>query len=329
MNTPLTESLLDAAAAAMGLSELARAAALVRQDGGLAFALGPARVRRLYPEEIACLERLGNVADDWSRVRVADGFDWRRVRGSSFHGDIVLGRFAARLRAEGGAELPAGVYHSTLADCVIGHDALVRDVKFLANYAVGEGALLWDCGSVACDGPTAFGNGLELPLGNESGGRAVRAYAEITVEVAAAVARARPQDPIREGYGRAVAEYLERVRSARGILERGAVVRNTPRVHNAYLGPHARVDGATLVSDCTLLSSAEEPAEVLSGACVRDALLQWGCRVDTLAVVERAVLTEHSHAERHGKVTGSLLGPNTAVAAGEVTASLVGPFVGF
>ena len=33
--------------------------------------------------------------------------------------------------------------------------------------------------------------------------------------------------------------------------------------------------------------------------------------------------------ERHGKVTGSLIGPNTGVGEGEVTASLVGPFVGF
>ncbi|OPX31341.1 MAG: hypothetical protein B1H40_04190 [Candidatus Latescibacteria bacterium 4484_181] len=33
--------------------------------------------------------------------------------------------------------------------------------------------------------------------------------------------------------------------------------------------------------------------------------------------------------ERHGKVTQSILGPNTGVAEGEVTASLLGPFVGF
>jgi hypothetical protein len=40
-------------------------------------------------------------------------------------------------------------------------------------------------------------------------------------------------------------------------------------------------------------------------------------------------LTEHSHVERHGKVTHSILGPNTGVAEGEVTSALLGPFVGF
>src|SRR5947207_10027121 len=48
-----------------------------------------------------------------------------------------------------------------------------------------------------------------------------------------------------------------------------------------------------------------------------------------MAVVDRSVLTEHSHAERHGKVTASIIGPNSGVGGGEVTSSLVGPFVGF
>ncbi len=87
------------------------------------------------------------------------------------------------------------------------------------------------------------------------------------------------------------------------------------------------MDGATVVEESTLLSGESEPCAVLSGACVSDALLQWGSRVTTLAVVERSVLTEHAHVERHAKVQNSILGPNTAVAQGEVTASLLGPFV--
>jgi hypothetical protein len=129
------------------------------------------------------------------------------------------------------------------------------------------------------------------------------------------------------GYMAAVAKYVARAFSRRGIVERRAVVRDTPRVHNTYLGAHAQVDGATLLADCTLLSGEDEPARVESGACVTNSLLQWGSRVATLAVVDRSVLTEYSSVERHGKVSGSLLGPNTAVAGGEVTASLLGPFV--
>jgi hypothetical protein len=321
----LARKVLQAAAE----SELVRAAGAVRADGGRRLALGQVKLRRLYAEEVSRLEGLGNTAEDWARVQVADGFDWRRVRRSHFHGDVVLGRFTRHVRLAEGVELPAGVEGGTLANCVIGHDALVRDVRLLANYVVGERAVLLDCGRILCDGPTAFGNGAVLPLGMEGGGRDVAVFAEIDVALAAAVARARSQPAALDQYARAVAEYVRQATAARGVVERSAVVRNTPELRNTYLGPFARVEGATLVADSTALSSEEEPVEIGSGACVSRTLLQWGGRAVTAALVERSVLTEHSHAERHGKVTDSLLGPNTGVGEGEVTACLLGPFVGF
>ncbi len=86
---------------------------------------------------------------------------------------------------------------------------------------------------------------------------------------------------------------------------------------------------AGMVKNATLLGTGEEPAEITSGALVTDSILQWGSEAASGAIVHRSVLTEHSHVERHGKVTDSLLGPNTGVGEGEVTACLVGPFVGF
>jgi hypothetical protein len=324
---PRAPSPVEGVRAALQTSDVVRAAASVRQDGGRSLALGGAPVRPLRPEEVARLEALGNFCPDWSRVRVAEDFDCGAVRHSTFHGDVLLGRFAGSVRVAGGLTLPAGVYHSTLADCVVGPDALIQHVRLLANYVIGAGAVLFDCGSVTCDAPTSFGNGLALPLGVETGGRDVPAYAELDVATAAAVARARHLPDLLRRYVAAVAAYEAEARSPRGVVGPGAVVRHTPQVRNTYVGPHAQVDGATLVADSTLLGDPEEPARVESGACVTGSLLQWGSRVGTLAVVERAVLGEHAHVERHAKVTASLVGPNSSVGCGEVTSCLVGPFV--
>jgi hypothetical protein len=322
-----TEHLFGQVQATLEGSELARTADAVRQDRGTALVLGGARVRPLMAEEIERLLRQGNSCADWSRLRVAEGFDWRRIRNSDFHGDVTLGRFTKHVALGPGIEVPTGIQNSTVVDCVIGHNALVRDVKLLANYVVGEDALLWDCGTILCEGETTFGNGVTLPLGIEVGGREVPSYAEITVEAAAALCRG--ADSCGQALEELIQQYVQRVRSSRGIIGRGAVLRRTSRVRNTYVGPAARVEEATLLDESTLLSSAEEPVAVLTGAVVTRALLQWGSRVETSAVVDRSVLTEHSHAEQHAKVTTSLLGPNTGVASGEVTASLVGPLVGF
>src|SRR2546422_168395 len=79
-------------------------------------------------------------------------------------------------------------------------DALVRDVRCLENCVVGPGAALLDWGQVVSDPGTAFGNGAGLPIGIETGGRPVPVYAELDVEVAAAVARLCGREGLREAY---------------------------------------------------------------------------------------------------------------------------------
>ncbi len=324
----MAEDVIAAVRAAMARSELATAAISVRRDAGYQLGLGDVPLRQLTAQEIGQLESLGNFAAEWPRIRVVHDFDCARVRQSSFHGDVILGRFTEEVTAEEGMLWPTGIYRSTVANCVIGHNALIRDVKLLYNYVVGPDAKLYNCATIACSAATTFGNGQALSLGLEGGGREVPIFAEIDVQTAAALACGPSRHSLWQSHARAIVEYLGLVASTRGIIEAGAFLRDTPSIRNTYVGKYARIDGATFVSECTLLSSKHDPTQVLSGACVSHSLFQKGSRVTTLAIVERSVLTEHAEVEQHGKVTGSLLGPGTRIVEGEVAGSLLGPKIG-
>jgi carbonic anhydrase/acetyltransferase-like protein (isoleucine patch superfamily) len=310
-------------------SELILSLSAVREEGGLRAAVGVAEVVPLTDADIARLEKNGNLAADWSKVRVLRGFDPDRVRDSSFFGPIVLVKFDQELDVGGGVLLPSGIYNSTLTQCSIGSNALVRDVKLLSSYVVRAGAVLFDCGTISTGPEAVFGNGVELPIAIETGGREVKAYAEITVEVAAKIAKSRGDMALIKRYEEAVSRYVEAVRSDVGVIESGAAIRHTKKVADVYIGPYAVIDNAMAVVNTTILSNEEEAVEIRDGAYVAHSLVQWGSAATSMAIVEASVLTEHSYVERHGKVTGSLLGPNTGVGAGELTASLLGPFVGF
>ena len=65
---------VDAVRVALDGSELIRDVRCVKQDAGTQLALGTNSIRPLSAEEIEQLEVQGNVADDWSRVQVADSF---------------------------------------------------------------------------------------------------------------------------------------------------------------------------------------------------------------------------------------------------------------
>ena len=310
-------------------SAFLRAVAEVRQSDGIEFALGSSTLRALTETEIAELEQRDNHAQDWSRVRVATEFQADRVSQCWFSGEVVLGSFESEIEIEPGLNVPTGLVRATIINSVIGHNAAIRDVVLLSRCVIGAGAAVIGCGQVSGSGSTSFGNGYAMPLGVETGGRDVAIYAEIDVPVAEAIALAGGNTELLSAYSDAVKGYVERATSTYCIIAPGAVVRHTAKVQDVYVGEGSVIDGATCVSHSTLLSNSDERAVIDSGAAVTHSVMQWGCHVSTMALVDHSVLTEHSHVERHGKVTDSLVGPNSGVAEGEVTASLLGPFVGF
>ena len=307
-------------------SEIARTVSEVKKDGGLAFTCGTSGLRALSLNEIAELQKNGNTSDDWSRIRVAASFNVQTVRHSSFYGDVTLGVCSKKVCVDG-VDLPSGVHNCTLVDCVVGNNVLMRDVKLLSCYVIGSNSILLNCGSITCDRETTFGSGENLPVGLESGGRDVAVFAEIDVEIASRVAKSRKKMDDLLAYNDAVSNYTARIISTRGIIAEHSVVRDTPKICNSFVGPFAQIDGATLVENTTLLSNEEERSRVESGACVASSIIQWGGSAATMSLVDHSVLTEHSRVARHGKVTNSILGPNTSVAAGEATACLLGPFI--
>lgn len=269
-------------------------------------------------------------AADWSKIRVAEKFNPNHAFDVKLFGECYLGAFEpGEIEVEKGLKLTTGVYNSCLVNAVVEDNALVYNVGLLSNYVVGKGAVVANCKSVTAVAGTAFGNGIELPIAIETGGREVLSYADITIPVAEKVAKSRDNKDLLAEYEAFVKQYVEAVTSPKGIIEEGARVVNTGKVFNAYIGPYAVVDNANKVAEATLLSNKDEKTEVLDGAWVSKSILQWGCEAASMAIVQESVCTEHSHVERHGKVTQSILGPNTGVAEGEVTASLCGPFVGF
>jgi hypothetical protein len=283
----------------------------------------------LTAAQITKLKKNGNFAEDWKKVKVADGFDPDRIRDSSFYGEVILGKFDEKVAVEKGVELPSGVYHSTLINSIISDNALVHDVNLLANYWIKENAVVSNVAQIACRKATAFGNGIELSLAIETGGREVKTYSEITIDVATKIAGSRKDKQLLAEYDKLVAEYVSKATSEKGIVCEGAVVKNTSKVLDTFVGAYGIIDNAIMVVNTTILSNKDEKTEVSDGAYVKNSIIQWGSEVTSMGVVDSSVLTEHSHVEREGLVTNSILGPNTGVAEGEVTASLVGPFVGF
>jgi len=283
----------------------------------------------LTKQEIDKLKANGNCAEDWKKIKVAKGIDTSRIRQNYFSGEVTIGKLSGNVEIAKGVKVPSGIFNSIIIDSNIGDGVLIQDVKTLSNYIVADNAVVFNCGVISAKKENTFGNGSELPIAIETGGREVKTYAEITVEVASKVATSRADKKFLEEYSNSVDKYIEQIKQDKGIIEEGAKVKNVKKISNTYIGKHAAIDSAETILNSMILSSEAEETEISDGAYIKDSLIQWGCEVTSMAIVANSVLVEHSHVERHGKVTDSLIGANTGIAEGEVTACLVGPFVGF
>ena len=283
----------------------------------------------LTKQEIDKLKANGNCAEDWKKIKVAKGIDISRIRRNYFSGEVTIGKLSGNVEIAKDVKVPSGVFNSIIIDSNIGDGVLIQDVKTLSNYIVADNAVVFNCGVISAKKENTFGNGSELPIAIETGGREVKTYAEITVEAASKVATSRTDKKFLEEYSKAVDKYIGQIKQDKGIVEEGAKIKNIKKISNTYVGRHAAIDGAETILDSMILSSETEETEISDGAYVKGSLIQWGCEVTSMAIVANSVLVEHSHVERHGKVTDSIIGANTGIAEGEVTACLVGPFVGF
>jgi hypothetical protein len=285
--------------------------------------------RALTKFEIDELQAKGCHAVDWHRVRASTpGMDVGRFANCTFVGDVVFGSFEGELAVFPGVAVPTGLYNSTIVDSVVESNSLVQNTTMMAKTLVRSSSAVMGCGSVVCSGSTTFGNGILLPVGVEIGGRDVPCYAEMTLSTAVAVGANRSDPKPQASFFDAVKKYSAAATSQVNIFEPGSRILNCPRVVDAFVGTSSILEGSE-VESVTLLSDAKEPVHIHGGARVRNALLQWGCDIDTMSVVNNALMCEHSDAERHAKVLDSIIGPNSGVAEGEVTSCLVGPFVGF
>lgn len=111
------------------------------------------------------------------------------------------------------------------------------------------------------------------------------------------------------------------------IIAPDAVVSECPLVRNTFVGGGARVHGSTVANTIVLSTSAL--TSTISDSHVVDSILSPGCSVTRNSLVDKTFLFEHSCVDGAARVSESILGPDSGVAGGECSHSLLGPLAGF
>ena len=163
--------------------------------------------RSLSLRETEKLLSNGCSCNDWSRVRVKDGFDPSRCVNCIFSGDIYLGVFSEPYLAESGVAIPSGILNARLHNCTVGSNVIISNIgDYIANYNIEDNVVISNCGKIHTEGISSFGNGVIVSVMNETGGRSVKMWDRLSAQEAYIISLYRHRSRTIEIIGRMVDE---------------------------------------------------------------------------------------------------------------------------
>lgn len=278
----------------------------------------------LTDSQIRLLEDNGNSSENWSGVSVFRDAVLDSVRNCVFKGEIRI--------AMTPAEIEGNRFYPVLRNCCLENVEVlpgcrIESTSLLRNLHMGEGVAIENCGRLVYEQNSICGCGVGLELGVETGERNVPSSPCLDTDLASVLSGGYDRVENLAVYHTYLDKFLSELRSKEiGLIGKASRIQDTPVLENCFIGSRVSILNACAVRNSTVLGGELIPASILDGALVRDSIIKWSSRVDSMAIVDKSMVGEASVVEKHGKLTLSFLGPNSVLAEGEITASLAGPF---
>ena len=282
--------------------------------------------RKLTDNEIAKLSAAGCEAEDWGNVYV-DNSALDYVKNVRFSGTVRFGRFERVFELPGGLKKHSGLFNATLHNVTIGDDCLVENISnYIANYTIGHDSLLENVDLVVTEGPSTFGNGVEVSVLNETGGREVKIYDHLSAQVAYVMAMYRHRPEAIKALYKMVDEYAESQKSATGTIGSHVVIRNTRYLCDVRIGDYAVISGVNRLRNGSVNSNEAAPVTISHGVIMDDFIVCSGSHITDNTSMTRCFVGQACHFGHSYSASDSLFFSNCHGENGEACAIFAGPF---
>ena len=285
------------------------------------------KYRKLNQEEIDLLLAQGCQADDWSCVEITDPESLRYIRNVHFSGSVRWGSFHEEFTLPGGVRKHSGIRNATLHNVTVGDDTLIENVSnYIANYDIGQHSYIENVDLVVTEGPCSFGNGVDVSVLNETGGREVKIYDRLSAQIAYVLAMYRHRPELIARLNGDIEAYAKRQTAERGSIGNYVSIRNTRHINGVRIGDHAIVSGASRLRNGSIHSNAVAPVTIAHGVICDDFIVCSGSHVSDNTSLERCFVGQCCHLGHGYSASDSLFFSNCQEENGEACAIFAGPF---
>lgn len=283
--------------------------------------------RKLTEGEVRTLEAHLCTAADWDMIEVSEDFSPEHVLNTRFSGRIRMGAFRKEFALPGGMRKHSGLYHATLHNVVVGDDCCIENVKnYIANYTIGHDTFIENVDIILTDGTSSFGNGVEVSVLSETGGREVAIHDRLSAQTAYIMALYRHRPEMISRLKEMVAHYVEGVSSDMGTIGSDVVIVDSGYIKNVKVGDCCKIEGASRLKNGSINSTYDAPVHVGVGVIGDDFIISGGACVEDGVTFSRCFIGQACKLGHNYSATDSLFFANCQGENGEACSIFAGPF---
>jgi hypothetical protein len=282
--------------------------------------------RKLTENEIEQLEAQNCSSENWHLLEVDEKFAPNTISNSKFYGKCRIGALSGIVEVYAGIKKPAGIYNSEIRNAEISDNVYVGNVGNLVNYSIESGVAIENVDHLMVNGESSFGNGIELEVLNEAGGRELIIFESLTAQLAYLMVAYRHDGEFVEKLINAFRKEADSHKSKIGIVGKNSRILNCTRIENVKIGESATVIDVLKLVNGTIASTKDAPVHIEEGVSANGFIIQSGSRVDGGAVLSNCFIGQGVQIGKQYSAENSAFFANCEGFHGEACSIFAGPY---
>jgi len=265
-------------------------------------------------------------AEDWKKIKVAEGFNPERVQNTTFFGEVKLGANNEEVDLGPKRSRKSGIINSTISNSIIGDNVFIKDVEEISQYKIGNKAIIENTGMILKEGETSFGNGIKIEVLNEGGGRELPLFSELNAQLAYMLVHYRHRKDFIERMENIIERKVDKIDSTRGVIQQNSHIRNTERIKNVNIGAFTRLYSTSVLEEGTIRSTKSSPVIINNISSAKKFIIRKGSKLENDVIIEKCFIGESVEISAQFSAENSAVFANSEFMHGEACSLLAGPF---
>ncbi len=282
--------------------------------------------RKLNAEEIEQLKANGCLATDWQQIDVAIGFTPQNIHNTYLSGYNRIGICSKKIILPTGEEVSSGIYNARLYNTIVGNEVYIYNISSISNYEIGDNTFIENTGEITYHKGSSAGVGIMVSAVNENGRRAIPIFCNLTAQIAHIMAFYRDKKDVVKILFSQIQDIANRIKAKnRGLIGKNTLIRHCNSIIDVVIGDYAKICGADLLSNGTIVSDQESKTEVGIGVIAKDFIFSKSAKVTDKAYIERSFVGQSSIITQGFTAIDSLIFANCEFANGEAVSMFASP----